>query len=119
MDIESLSKKWYMLVVSSDTSESDRKEVKKFIENYDTILLESNTDADTVRNVVENGLEAEDPIIVVEEYHLMSEDVQKFISQYLKGIAEEYVDVPIIVYDSEGENLVHQNPDLSLRLYTL
>lgn len=49
----------------------------------------------------------------------MSKDVQKFISQYLKGIAEQHVDVPIIVYDNEGGNLGYNNPDLRGRLYNL
>lgn len=120
MDIERRAKSSYMIVVSNETSDSDRKAVKDLIESNDSVLVEPETNTDAVRNTVEQGLRSnESPIIVVLDYQQMSTDIQKFISQYLKGIAEQHVDVPIIVYDDEGGNLGHNNPDLRGRLYNL
>lgn len=120
MDIERRSKSSYMLIVSEDTEESVQKDLTEFIENYQIISIKTGMDADEVRDKVDYGLQNYDnPIIIVKKYHSMNEDLQKFISQYLKHIAEEYVDVPIIVYDNNGNNLVTQNPDLSMRVYKL
>lgn len=66
MDIERRAKSSYMVVVSNDTSESDRNAVRDLIEVNDSVLVDPNTDEDTVRSTVEQGLRSkESPVIVV------------------------------------------------------
>lgn len=120
MDIERRSKSSYMLIVSDNTEKSEKEDLNEFLRDYNSISITTGIDTENVKDKVNNGLQNyNNPIIIVENYHIMDEDLQRFISQYLKHIAEEYVDVPIIVYDDDGDNLVTQNPDLSMRLYNL
>lgn len=120
MDIKRRSQSSYMLVVSSDTETSIKNDVDEFLDEHNLIKITKDMSSESVRDYVRNNLSNYDnPTIVVEEYDDMDEELQKFLSQYLKGVAEDYVKLPIIVYDREGGTLGMQNPDLVGRVYSL
>lgn len=123
-DIESRAGSSYMLVVSDSTDEETRDSLNTFVEQHATVDITKNETPDEAREIVESGLRGEyvsekDPLVVVHRFDEMDFDFQKFLAQYLKGVAEKNVDLPILVFDSEGENLIKANSDLSHRLYEL
>jgi ERCC4-related helicase len=120
MDIKRRSQSSYMLVVSSGTDASVENDVSEFLDNHNLIKITKNMGSDDVRDYVQNNIRNyNNPAVVIEEYDDMDDDLQKFLSQYLKGVAEKHVKLPIIVYDDEGGNLGFQNPDLHGRVYSL
>ena len=118
-DIERQAGTSYMLVVSNSTDDETRSELDTLIDGYATVDINPNHDPDDARELVEGSVHNSDFLVTVREFDDMTEDMQRFLAQYLKGIAERYVEVPIVVFDSEGNNLEMANPDLCGRLYSL
>lgn len=118
-DIERRATSSYMISVSERAAEEDRRSLNEFMEKYRSIDITVNEDSDEVRDMVEEGVDDPDVAIVVHRFDEMDEDMQRFLAQYLKGIAEKYTDVPIVVFDEEGGNLGMANPDLTGRVYSL
>lgn len=118
-DIERRATTSYMLIVSQSTDEETRDSLNNFTEQHTTIDITVNEDSGEVRDLVESNVNQPNPMVVVHEYEQMDRDMQKFLAQYLKGVAEKHTDLPILVYDDEGSNLGMANPDLSGRVYTL
>lgn len=123
MDLENIERRStssYMLVVSDSTDDETRSNVNEFIEQHDWTQITPDHTSDNTRDLVEENLASgNNNLIVVQKYEQMNDDFQKFLAQYLKGIAEKHTGVPIIVFDAEGSNLGMSNPDLHGRVYSL
>lgn len=123
MDLENIERRSmssYMLVVSDSTDDETRSNVNEFIEQHDWTQITPDHTSDNTRDLVEENLASgNNNLIVVQKYEQMNDDFQKFLAQYLKGIAEKHTGVPIIVFDAEGSNLGMSNPDRHGRVYSL
>jgi hypothetical protein len=109
-----------MLVVSDSTDDETRSNVNEFIEQHDWTQITPDHTPDNTKDLVEKNLASgNNNLIVVQKYEQINDDFQKFLAQYLKGVAEKHTGVPIIVFDAEGSNLGMSNPDLHGRVYSL
>jgi hypothetical protein len=119
-DIDRRASSSYMLLVGDETDAETESELNNFMEMHQSIDITPDDSPETVREMVSGEVSDPDRLIVVHKFREMDSDLQLFISQYLKGIAETYVDLPIIVFGiDDNNNPAYSNRDLSGRVYRL